>query len=97
MTHISHSVADPHMKGSTVIHYVADSQVNHMRSVAPTVTRVNSDGWLVLECRRWPTHLRKKMLKVVDPHVRGNNVIHCEADPQVKKMRIVVINKLFEW
>ena len=44
MTHISHSVADPHVKGSTVIHYVADPQVNHMRSVAPTAARVNSDG-----------------------------------------------------
>ena len=28
----------------------------------------------------WRTHISHS---VVDPHVRGNNVIHCVADPQV--------------
>ena len=29
---------------------------------------------------------RPTFLSVADPHVRGNNVIHCEADSQVMEM-----------
>ena len=36
-THISHSVADPYVKGDSVIHCVADQQVKEIKSVAQTV------------------------------------------------------------
>ena len=32
----------------------------------------------------WRTHISQSM---ADPHVRGNNVIYCVADPQVKEMK----------
>ena len=32
--------------------------------------------------KTWWTHISRS---VVDPHVRGNNLIHCVMDPQVKK------------
>ena len=54
--------------------------------VAPKVT--------VAEEGRWRTHRKGKSLmrrnhishSVADPHVRGNNVIRCVADPQVMEM-----------
>ena len=32
----------------------------------------------------WQTHISHS---VADPHVRGNNVIHCMADPQMMEMK----------
>ena len=34
--------------------------------------------------KMWLTHISHN---VADPHVRGNNVIHCVADPQVMEMQ----------
>ena len=34
----------------------------------------------------WKTYISHS---VVDPHVRGNNVIHCAADPQMMEMKAV--------
>ena len=36
--HISHSVDDQHMRGNSVIHNVADTQVKGMRGIAQTAT-----------------------------------------------------------
>ena len=36
-THISHSVADPHVRGNNVIHYVADPQVMEMQAMISPV------------------------------------------------------------
>ena len=35
----------------------------------------------------WRTHISHS---VVESHVRGNNVIHCVADPQVMEMEAMI-------
>ena len=91
-THISHSVADPHVRGNNVIHCVADPQVMEKWTSALKVVRILvALKATVTEEGRWRTHRKGKSYmwrthishNVVDPHVRGNNVIHCVADPQV--------------
>ena len=37
-THISHSVADPHVRGNNVIHSVADPQVMEMKAMNSPVS-----------------------------------------------------------
>ena len=42
----------------------------------------------------WRTHISHS---VVDTHVRGNNVIHCVADPKVKKTKAMNSFESYVW
>ena len=62
----------------------------------PTVERILiGQKAMITEWRRWRTNWRRKShmwwthisRSVVDPYVRTNNVIHCVAEPQVKKTK----------
>ena len=44
-----YKVADPHVRGNSVIHCVADPQVKGNKSVTPRVTEVNSNSQPAVE------------------------------------------------
>ena len=90
--HIYHSVMDLHVRRNTVIHCVADPQVMEKWTSALKIVRIFvALKAMVTEEGRWRTHRKGKSYmwrnhishSVMDPHVKGNNVIHCVADPQV--------------
>ena len=70
LAHISHSVADPDIRGNNVIHCVADSQVKEMQATNSPV----SYGKKVAD----PPE--SEILNVADPHLSQCGGLTCEGE-----------------